>query len=133
MASARPLAAAALAALACAACGGPKTLYHWNGYDETLYRHYRNPQDREAYVASLWTTIQTAQERGLRVPPGVYAEYGYALFEEGRTEESIPWFELEARDWPESRVLMQKMVRNARLRGPPPAGPAPVGPAGTLE
>jgi hypothetical protein len=128
------LGAAALAALACAACGGPTTLYHWNGYDDALYAHYRRPQDREAYVAALWTAIAAARESGQRVPPGVYAEYGYALFEEGRTAEAIPWFELEAQDWPESRVLMQKMIRNARLRGErAPAGPLPAGPAGALE
>jgi hypothetical protein len=127
-------AAAILVALLCSACGPPAALYHWNGYDDALYRHYRNPQDREAFVAALWVVIAGARESGQRVPPGVYAEYGYALYEEGRTQEAIPWFELEARDWPESRVLMQKMIRNARLRGaPPPGQPPTTGPAGTLE
>jgi hypothetical protein len=125
--------AAALAALACVACQAPTALYHWNGYDDALYAHYRNPQDREAFVAALRATIDGARERGLRVPPGIYAEYGYALYEEGKTQEAIPWFELEARDWPESRLLMQKMIRNARQRGAPPAAPAPVGPAGAVE
>jgi hypothetical protein len=126
--------AAALAALACAACQAPTALYHWNGYDDALYRHYRQPQDREAYVASLRATIDGAREKGQRVPPGIYAEYGYALYEEGRAQEAIPWFELEARDWPESRILMQKMIRNAGLKAPrPPGAPAPAGPAGALE
>ncbi len=135
MAKASLRASALVAALACAACGGGRsTLYGWNGYDDALYRHYRNPQDHEAFVAALWATIQSAREKGLRVPPGLYAEYGYALYEEGRMEEAVPWFELEARDWPESRLLMQKMIRNARARGGRPPGlPAPAGPAGALE
>ena len=125
---------AALAALACAGCQAPTALYHWNGYDEALYAHYRKPQDREAFVAGLRTTIDGARAQGLRVPPGIYAEYGYALYEEGKAQEAIPWFELEARDWPESRLLMQKMIRNAGLRvAPPPGAPAPAGPAGALE
>jgi len=31
----------------------PKTLYPWGGYDDALYRHYKNPQDRDEFVAKL--------------------------------------------------------------------------------
>lgn len=126
--------AACLAALASAACVGSKpTIYQWNGYEQAIYEHEKAPQDREAYVASLWTVIQTCRQNGTRIPPGVQAEYGYALYEEGRAAESVPWFEAEARDWPESRLLMQKMVRNAQLRGAmQPAGPGTTGPAGAV-
>ena len=128
-------AAACAAALACAAChGAAAPLYQWNGYEQAIYEHQKAPQDQAAYVASLWTVIQACRQSGSRIPPGVQAEYGYALFEEGRTAEAIPWFELEARDWPESQVFMQKMVRNAQLRGAvQPAAPDTTGPAGALE
>jgi hypothetical protein len=116
------LAAAALGASACA----PSGLYYWNGYDAALYRHYRNPQDRESFMAALATTVQEANSRGLRTPPGVSAELGYALYEEGRPLEAIPWFEREKGEWPESTLLMEKMVRNARQRAArQPAGAAP--------
>jgi hypothetical protein len=124
--------ALALAALATAACGGGRGLYYWNGYDVALYQHYRNPQDRESFVAALAATVRQADERGLRVPPGVSAELGYALYEEGRTPEAVPWFERERREWPESQVLMDKMIRNARQRAAqqPPAGASTTGAAG---
>lgn len=122
--------ALAVAALGAAGCARP-TLYHWNGYDAALYRHYRNPQDREAFVATLVTTVRDADDRGLRTPPGISAELGYALYEEGKAAEAIPWFEREQREWPESTVLMEKMIRNARTRaGLQPGGPPTTGAAG---
>jgi hypothetical protein len=126
-----PLLLAALGAAGCA----PPTLYAWNGYDAALYRHYRNPQDRETFVAALYETVREADQRGLRIPPGVSAELGYALYEEGRTQEAVPWFERERREWPESTVLMDKMIRNAGARrAQRPAGAAPsTGPAGAVQ
>jgi hypothetical protein len=120
-----------LAATGCA----PATMYHWNGYDERLYAHYRNPQDRERWVEGLKTTILGAEQAGRRVPPGVYAEYGYALYEEGRLPEAVAYFGKERELWPESRVLMDKLIRNAERRGAvQPAGVrATTGPAGAVE
>jgi hypothetical protein len=116
-----------------------QNLYHWGRYDDTLYRHYKKPAEREAFVEGLRTTILDADERGLRVPPGICAEYGYALYEEGRLPEAISFFQREKAQWPESQVLMDKMVRNAELRagkkaGPPALAPAAAtGAAGALE
>lgn len=120
---------AALLALA-AGCASSRPHYGWGRYPEVLFAHYQAPQDREAFVAGLWATLQACEQEGLRVPPGLYAEYGYALLEEGRNEEAVGWFEREAAAWPESRILMQKLVRVARQR---PAAPPSTGPAGALE
>jgi hypothetical protein len=115
-----------VASLAAASAGcRPATMYHWGGYDQALYRHYRNPGDRAAYVAALATVIAEADQGGLRVPPGVCAEYGYALYEEGRPQEAVAWFQRERQEWPESRILMDKMIRNAQQRRGTPAAAGP--------
>ena len=126
--------AAAVLAIAAAGCA-PPTMYPWNAYDERLYAHYRNPQDRETWVEGLKVTILRAEGSGRRVPPGVYAEYGFALYEEGRFPEAVAYFGKERDLWPESRVFMEKMIRNAERRGTvqPPAAPGSRGPAGALE
>lgn len=91
--------------------------YAWGNYDTTLYAHYRNPQDLGAHLERLEEIVRKAEaESPGRVPPGLYAEYGYALYEAGRTDEAIVWFEKEKAQWPESSVLMEKMIRNARRR-----------------
>jgi hypothetical protein len=125
---------AATTLMLAAGCAGGGRLYHWGRYDDALYRHYRNPQDREGWVEGLATVIRDAEERSLRVPPGIHAEYGYALYEEGRFPEAIAYFQREREQWPESRDLMDKMIRNAELKGGKSATPAPGhGAAGALE
>ncbi len=128
----RGTASLALAALCAAGCV-PPTMYHWNAYDETLYRHYKNPQEREAFVESLKETMLEAEQEGRKMPPGIYAEYGYALYEEGQPQQAVVYFQKERDKWPESRFLMEKMIRNAEKRaGQAPPAPAK-GPAGALE
>jgi hypothetical protein len=109
--------------MAVAGCGAQRT-YAWRGYDEVLYAHYRNPQARQAYLERLRIIVETCEARGERMPPGLYAEYGYALYEEGRGDDAVIWFEKERDQWPESQALMDKMIRNAKMRrdGARPAG-----------
>lgn len=134
MAGARGWLVAGGLALAMTGCMGAPTMYHWNGYDAGLYGYYRNPQDREAWVERLRTTIDGAQVVGKKVPPGLRAEYGFALYEEGVYAEAIAQFRKEAEEWPESRFLMDKMIRNAERRGATkPDAPPTTGPAGALE
>ncbi len=118
------------AALCTAACVRP--MYNWDGYDDSLYHHYKNPQQRETFVENLKTTILDSEQSGLKVPPGIYAEYGFVLYEEGKNNEAIAYFEKEKAKWPESRFIMEKMIRNAQHGGSrTPASTQ--GPAGALE
>jgi hypothetical protein len=110
-----PAAFLALSVLAQGCASGTK--YAWGDYHSTLYAHYRNPQNLEAHLERIETIVRKAEsESPDRVPPGMYAEYGYALYEAGRIEEAIVHFETEKARWPESSVLMEKMIRNARRR-----------------
>jgi len=112
----------------------PKRAYYWGDYDSALYTYYQNPQQSEAYVQRLGEIIQKAETEKDKVPPGLYAEYGYALFEAGRLDEAIIYYKKERDQWQESVVFMDKMIRNTqRLKesrpGPPPGGnlPPPAG------
>ena len=112
--------AALFLATSAGGCAAPK-MYHWGKYDEHLYAHYRAPQEREVWVANLKTLVLEAEQRSAKVPPGVYAEYGYALFEEGSSTEAATYFAKERDLWPESRPLMEKMIALAQRRGTPAA------------
>lgn len=112
------------AALLAAGCG-PKTLYSWRGYDDTLYGHYKNPQDHAKHIERMQKIVTETEAEGVKMPPGVYAEYGYALLEESRFDESVTYFKKEKETWPESAVIMDKMIRNvARLQGTKKTAPA---------
>src|SRR5512134_309398 len=89
---------------------GPSRKYAWGRYDSSLYAHYKNPQDKEAYLERLGEIVRNAEAQD-SVPPGLFAEFGYALYEAGRIPEAIAYFEKERTKWPESNVLMEKMIR----------------------
>lgn len=91
------------------------TRYEWNDYDATLYKHYKDPAQVEQYAESLQKIVVEA-EAEQKVPPGIYAEYGYVLYEQGYNTDAIQYFQKESEKWPESRVLMTKMVANAQAR-----------------
>ena len=118
------------AAVLLAAGCGPKQMYPWRGYDDALYAHYKNPQDHARHVERLQKIVTETEAEGVKMPPGVYAEYGYALLEESRFDESVTYFKKERETWPESAVLMDKMVRNvARLQGTKKTAPGGTGSA----
>lgn len=91
-----------------------RTLYHWGGYDNYLYSYYKNPAEREQFVEEVVVIIHDAEKSG-RIPPGLYAEYGYLLYESGNYPEAVIYFKKEQDLWPESRFFMDKMIRNANM------------------
>ena len=93
-----------------------QTHYSWNGYDQALYDHYKSPAEREQYIETLRVIILSAEESG-KIPPGLYAEYGYTFYEVGNYQQAIQYFQREADLWPESRYFMNKMIRNANTQG----------------
>jgi hypothetical protein len=90
-------------------------LYAWHGYDDALYRHYKVPAQYEQFVIALKEVVDEGDASG-RIPPGIYAEYGYALYEQGKLIESIAYFKKESDKWPESRFLMTKMIAMSQKR-----------------
>lgn len=94
--------------------GCATTKYTWKGYDTTLYRHYKNPDENEKFVMDLKEIIDAGEKKG-NVPPGLYAEYGYTLYETKQYDEALVCFNKEYERWPESRVLMQKMIDKSKI------------------
>ena len=57
----------------------------------------------------LAEVIEEGEAKG-SVPPGIYAEYGHVLLDIGKAREAIIYFEKEKNVWPESSMLMDKMI-----------------------
>jgi hypothetical protein len=87
--------------------------YTWCKYDCTLYDHYKNPAQNDEFIEELKEAVMKSEAAG-QVPPGLYAEYGYVLYEKGDSQTAIQYFRKEADKWPESRVFMAKMITNAQ-------------------
>jgi len=90
-------------------CTSTQGLYHWGNYEQAAYAYAKNPGEVDEYIESLDKIIVAGEEKN-RVPPGLYAEYAYALMIMGRTDDAMLSFGKERDKWPESRKLMDLMI-----------------------
>jgi len=106
-------------ALALGACVPDRT-YVWNSYEDDLYAYYKNSEKLSELMTALRQTIDdnekavaegAAQKKTVRVAPGLYAEYGYLLLLSNQPADAKTYFEKEKATWPESTVLMDRMIK----------------------
>jgi hypothetical protein len=105
-----------LTLLVCSGCA-VKTAYQWGNYEDSLYGYYKGaktPEDHEQYMSQLRDIIEQSGTTVGAVPPGIYAEYGYGLFQIGEYPEAIEYFEKEKSLWAEAAPLMERMIGNVR-------------------
>src|ERR1700739_2447333 len=105
------------ATLLVTACATNHQKYAWGNYDHSLYVYYKDPAKAAALAQSLQATISAAEKTNAVVGPGIYAEYGYLLLQQGNATAAIDAFRKEATHWPESKVFMDHMIQAAS--GPP--------------
>jgi hypothetical protein len=91
--------------------------YTWGNYDGSLYAYYKNPENSAAYMASLSKIVAEADTSKKTLAPGLYAEYGFMLLQQKKTDEAIVYFNKEKQTWPESGYFMDGMIKNAQLAG----------------
>lgn len=109
----RSLAYTLLISAGLAGCA-PKTLYDWGKYEDSLYLRYADKDfgQAESYVnQSLPTTAHPS-----RVPPGVYADYGFLLYRRGNYSGALEYFEKEKKTYPESAALMTKLIERVQQK-----------------
>lgn len=96
-------------------CTAPMVDYNWGAYESSLYGYYKNPVGEEQLAESLAEVVK-GDDPYSKVPPGLYAEYGFLLLKMGKGEEARTWFQKEQEHWPESGVFMQTLMKDT----PPP-------------
>jgi len=107
----RPTAFALVACCLLTACVTPPIPYNWTGYSSSLYALKKNPTDETlaAHKQVLIQIIQDSDGKSMKVPPGIYAEYGYILVKEGKAEEGMKYLDLESQKFPEATVFVQRI------------------------
>lgn len=92
-------------------CATNKPMYYWGDYSHSLYDYKKlsNDENIQKHKQALYEIIEQSNSKGLRVPPGVYCEYGYIFMKEGKNKEALKYFELEEQTYPESKVFVQKL------------------------
>lgn len=97
---------------ACAPMVSQSGLY-WGTYSNTLYAFKKNPSPatRSAHIASIQAVIAKSKELKLRVPPGLYAELGMYMIEDGKKAEANRLMSLELATYPESKPLVDQILK----------------------
>ena len=97
------------------ACATPNQKYYWGKYDPSLYGYYKDPAKVGDLSQTLEAIIKSADTKNTRVPPGIYAEYGYLQMQQGKSQEAVDLFKKEQAHWPESKVFMDHMIQVASI------------------
>jgi len=96
----------------------PQRMYYWGDYSNTLYAVRKDANDETLlkHQKALEQIIEESNTRNLRVPPGVYAELGYIYFKQNKKDIAVKYFDLEAKTYPESQVLMSRLTQAANAK-----------------
>jgi hypothetical protein len=113
--STRLILAVAMLCAALPGCAVNHEKYAWGKYDPSLYAYYKDPTKVGELTASLAAVVNAAESKGVPVPPGIYAEYGYLQLQQGKSNEAIDLFKREETHWPESKVFMDRMIKVASV------------------
>jgi len=90
----------------------PRQLYSWGHYEELVYASYAAPGkvSPEMQVQQLEQDYQQARAANLRPPPGFHAHLGYLYYQLGKLDQARQEFETEKAEFPESAVLMNRLL-----------------------
>ncbi|MGH8809167.1 MAG: DUF4810 domain-containing protein [Noviherbaspirillum sp.] len=101
------------ASLAIAGCAAPP-LYQWGAYEPMLYAGYKDPANMEVMRVSLEDHIMVLETSRQKVAPGLYAELGTLYLQGGAHDKAVALYARERDAWPESKGLMEAMIKNLR-------------------
>lgn len=91
----------------------PKSLYRWGSYPQQTYLMLSAPEKAspQQQILILEKDIEKATARNEAVPPGLYAHLGLLNLNINNAPRAIEYFELERQVYPESTVLMDRLLK----------------------
>lgn len=104
---------AALCSMTFVGCvSAPKSLYSWGQYPQQTYLILSVPEKTspQEQIAQLEKDIEKAKAKNAAVPPGLYAHLGLLNLNINNGPRAIQYFELERQTYPESTVLMDRLL-----------------------
>lgn len=90
--------------------------YYWGSYEDLIYKMYAKPGEAtpEIQIEQLNTDIQKAEEAGKPVAPGIYAHLGFMYQLANYPLKSEQSFERELSLYPDSQVLIDRIMTNIK-------------------
>lgn len=103
------IASVALLAMSC----GSTQLYSWYTFQSDYYHYLKNAdEDSQKKLAETYQKIiETQKETRGVVPPGIYADYGWMLLQDGKTDEGKAMLAKEIELYPESEAFVGSILK----------------------
>ncbi|MCE4537187.1 DUF4810 domain-containing protein [Pelomonas sp. P7] len=117
-----------LAALALAGCAqpGPKPLYQWAGYQNSVYQYLKSDgSEPGAQIAALEAQIEKNKAAGEATPPGMRAHLALLYSKVGDDVAAQRHLEAERAQFPESAAYIDFLLKNVKKDGSKSAISAP--------
>ena len=101
--------------LFCFGCSTTKQMYYWGDYSDSLYHSKKEPgvESLAKHKEVLENIVEESENQNLRIPPGVCAELGYLYAVNNNTKKAVELFEMEKHIYPESTILMDRLIMRA--------------------
>jgi hypothetical protein len=95
------------------ACAPQTTLYNWGKYQEASYSYVKTntDEDLEKLLKEYQYIIDNQKAGRKTIPPGIYADYGYLLVMQGKTQEGIALMKMEIALYPESAIFIEGIIK----------------------
>jgi hypothetical protein len=89
-------------------------LYSWSNYETTSYNYIKNKDDKSTQELLKTYAKMVKTQRGTRgvPPPGICADYGYLLIQNGKTLEGKAMLEKEIALYPESALFISTILKS---------------------
>jgi len=94
--------------------GCVQTQHDWGNYSNELYTYYKSPtpEERAELTNELLKIFKRVEKKGAKPPPGLYAEYGTFLFQNGDYPGAITFYTKEKQAWPDSAKFMDSLINS---------------------
>ena len=99
-------------------CAAPPTRYAWGSYEELIYSNYALPGKLtpQSQVDFMQKDFEEARAANKPVPPGWHAQLAYLYYQIGKTDQARQELLNERVTYPESAVLMDRLLANLRKK-----------------
>lgn len=96
-----------------ASCTVQKPMYSWYNYDVSSYNYLKNNDEKskQELIENYKKIIENQKGSRNVPPPGICADYGFLLIQDGKTEEGKSLLVKEIALYPESKVFIERILK----------------------
>ncbi len=98
-------------------CETHRNLYYWGDYQEVIYDIYLNPGEADVVtqIYKLNLTIERAENKGMKVPPGLFAHLGMVHAQAGNPGLAKQALLQEKALYPESAFFIEGILTRSNM------------------